>query len=202
MAGEDFDASTAGRRVGYEDASHFNREYKRLFSEPPVRDAQRFREITKVVATICRLRWLSGLAEGTAPVTGPQSYRPQSRTRLLLAAGVRGGLRGGVLFCPELLWLRMVDERRQWLIGRRRICWTGRSVSPSADCRRRFNHAIAGGLAGLSAVCQIRYRALRGRVRQPLCRRRRVAHPPIPRRTSFRHSRKRVRRRRDRRWRA
>ena len=43
IAGEHLDASTAGHRVGYEDASHFNREYKRLFGEPPARDAQRLR---------------------------------------------------------------------------------------------------------------------------------------------------------------
>jgi len=43
IAGEHLDASTAGHGVGYEDASHFNREYKRLFGEPPARDAQRLR---------------------------------------------------------------------------------------------------------------------------------------------------------------
>jgi Mrp family chromosome partitioning ATPase len=31
MLGEDLDAASAGYRVGYGDASHFNREYKRLF---------------------------------------------------------------------------------------------------------------------------------------------------------------------------
>jgi AraC-like DNA-binding protein len=30
--------------VGYSDASHFNREYKRLFGAPPVRDVERLRE--------------------------------------------------------------------------------------------------------------------------------------------------------------
>jgi AraC-like DNA-binding protein len=33
----------AGHRVGYEDAFHFTREYKRLFGEPPLRDVQRVR---------------------------------------------------------------------------------------------------------------------------------------------------------------
>jgi AraC-like DNA-binding protein len=37
------DAATAGYRVGYDDASHFNREYKRLFGEPPMRDVGRLR---------------------------------------------------------------------------------------------------------------------------------------------------------------
>jgi transcriptional regulator GlxA family with amidase domain len=37
----DADAATAGFRVGYEDPSHFSREYKRLFGQPPVRDVER-----------------------------------------------------------------------------------------------------------------------------------------------------------------
>ncbi len=44
MLGEDFDAASAAYRVGYHDASHFNREYKSLFGFPPVRDVQRLRE--------------------------------------------------------------------------------------------------------------------------------------------------------------
>lgn len=43
MLGEDFDAASAGYQVGYEDASHFNREYKRLFGDPPMRDVARLR---------------------------------------------------------------------------------------------------------------------------------------------------------------
>jgi len=44
MLGEDLDAASAGYRVGYSDASHFNREYKRLFGAPPARDMERLRE--------------------------------------------------------------------------------------------------------------------------------------------------------------
>ncbi len=44
MIVERLDAASAGYRVGYEDASHFNREYKRLFGAPPLRDVQRLRE--------------------------------------------------------------------------------------------------------------------------------------------------------------
>lgn len=43
MLSENLDAAEAGFRVGYEDASHFNREYKRQFGEPPARDAERLR---------------------------------------------------------------------------------------------------------------------------------------------------------------
>jgi AraC-like DNA-binding protein len=44
MLGGDLDAASAGYRVGYGDASHFTREYKRLFGAPPVRDVERLRE--------------------------------------------------------------------------------------------------------------------------------------------------------------
>jgi AraC-like DNA-binding protein len=44
LLGEDLDAASAAYRVGYRDASHFNREYKSLFGAPPMRDVQRLRE--------------------------------------------------------------------------------------------------------------------------------------------------------------
>jgi AraC-like DNA-binding protein len=47
MLGEGLDATSAGHRVGYSNASHFTREYKRLFGEPPVRDVGRLRESTQ-----------------------------------------------------------------------------------------------------------------------------------------------------------
>lgn len=34
MLSENIDAASAGYQVGYDDASHFNREYKRLFGLP------------------------------------------------------------------------------------------------------------------------------------------------------------------------
>jgi AraC-like DNA-binding protein len=46
MLGEDLVAASAAYRVGYRDASHFNREYKSLFGVPPMRDVQRLREAT------------------------------------------------------------------------------------------------------------------------------------------------------------
>jgi AraC-like DNA-binding protein len=44
MLGEGLDAASTAYRVGYNDASHFNREYKRLFGVPPMRDMVRLRE--------------------------------------------------------------------------------------------------------------------------------------------------------------
>lgn len=43
MLGEHLDAATTAFRVGYEDAAHFSREYKRLFGAPPMRDVERLR---------------------------------------------------------------------------------------------------------------------------------------------------------------
>ena len=47
MLGEGLNAASAGYRVGYNDASHFNREYKRLFGLPPLRDVERLREAAR-----------------------------------------------------------------------------------------------------------------------------------------------------------
>ncbi len=44
MLVEGLDAANTAHRVGYNDASHFNREYKRLFGVPPMRDVERLRE--------------------------------------------------------------------------------------------------------------------------------------------------------------
>ncbi|BBD66055.1 AraC family transcriptional regulator [Nostoc commune NIES-4072] len=51
MLGENLDAASAGYRVGYDDASHFNREYKRLFGIPPMRDVERLRETVRETAS-------------------------------------------------------------------------------------------------------------------------------------------------------
>jgi transcriptional regulator GlxA family with amidase domain len=53
LLGEHLDAASAGLRVGYEDASQFGREYKRLFGQPPGtreaggRDVGRLREAAR-----------------------------------------------------------------------------------------------------------------------------------------------------------
>ena len=44
MLGEGLNAASAGYRVGYNDASHFNREYKSVFGLPPLRDVERLQE--------------------------------------------------------------------------------------------------------------------------------------------------------------
>ncbi len=46
MLNENLDATSAAFRVGYNDASHFNREYRSLFGVPPMRDVQRMRDAT------------------------------------------------------------------------------------------------------------------------------------------------------------
>ena len=47
MLGEGLDATSAAFRVGYNDVSHFNREYKNLFGLPPMRDMERLRGTTR-----------------------------------------------------------------------------------------------------------------------------------------------------------
>jgi AraC-like DNA-binding protein len=51
MLGQNLDATTAAYRVGYDDPSHFNREYKRHFGAPPMRDVERLREAVQIVST-------------------------------------------------------------------------------------------------------------------------------------------------------
>ncbi len=50
LLGEDLDATRAAYRVGYQDVSHFNREYKSLFGVPPMRDVHRLRQAAAVRA--------------------------------------------------------------------------------------------------------------------------------------------------------
>lgn len=50
MLSENLDAASAAFRVGYNDAAHFNREYKSLFGEPPRRDVHRLRSDVPVGA--------------------------------------------------------------------------------------------------------------------------------------------------------
>lgn len=43
MLGEGIDAASAGYRVGYDDPSHFSRDYKKQFGESPKRDVEKLR---------------------------------------------------------------------------------------------------------------------------------------------------------------
>ncbi|PIG94839.1 AraC family transcriptional regulator CmrA [Gloeocapsopsis sp. IPPAS B-1203] len=52
MLGQNLDATSAAYRVGYDDASHFNREYKRLFGAPPMRDVERLREAARKTVSL------------------------------------------------------------------------------------------------------------------------------------------------------
>jgi AraC-like DNA-binding protein len=52
MLGEDCDAASAGYRVGYDNAPHFSREYKRLFGEPPMWKVKRLREAVTVSTNV------------------------------------------------------------------------------------------------------------------------------------------------------
>ena len=52
MFGEDLDAASAGLRVGYDDASYFNREYKSVFGAPPRRDMQQLRAAARTSADL------------------------------------------------------------------------------------------------------------------------------------------------------
>ena len=50
MLSENLDATGAAYRVGYNDVSHFNREYKNVFGNPPMRDVQQLRDTTSAPA--------------------------------------------------------------------------------------------------------------------------------------------------------
>lgn len=52
MLSEGVDAGQAAYRVGYEDQSHFSRDYKRQYGEPPARDIARLREVAASVAAV------------------------------------------------------------------------------------------------------------------------------------------------------
>ena len=59
LVSEHVDAAEAGYRVGYESASHFSREYKRQFGEPPIRDMEQLRGTTVASLEDCQTRQFS-----------------------------------------------------------------------------------------------------------------------------------------------
>jgi AraC-like DNA-binding protein len=52
MFGEDLDAASAGLRVGYDDASYFNREYRSVFGAPPMRHVRQLRAAARTGADL------------------------------------------------------------------------------------------------------------------------------------------------------
>ena len=50
LLGEELDAASTAYRVGYDDASRFTWEDKRLFGSLPMQDVQRLREATRASA--------------------------------------------------------------------------------------------------------------------------------------------------------
>src|SRR5437660_12329953 len=70
MLGEDLDAASAAYRVGYRDASHFNREDKSLFGVPPMRDVQRLSLAALAIAGQCARRSMRHAA-GSASLNRP-----------------------------------------------------------------------------------------------------------------------------------
>ena len=71
VAGE-FDAATAGYRVGYDDPSQFSREYKRFFGEPPMRDVERLRGYEEGAPSTARLTSLYGRSARPRLGRGPR----------------------------------------------------------------------------------------------------------------------------------
>lgn len=52
MLNQNLDATSTAYRVGYNDAAHFNREYKSVFGVPPMRDVQQLRDTDTAIPTI------------------------------------------------------------------------------------------------------------------------------------------------------
>jgi AraC-like DNA-binding protein len=67
MLNENLDAGSAAGRVGYESASHFSREYSRLFGAPPQRDVTRMRLAPVARPADFRRTMARSAAHGTGP---------------------------------------------------------------------------------------------------------------------------------------
>jgi len=50
MFGEHLDAASAGFKVGYDDPSHFSRDYKRHFGQSPIKDVDQLRQSATAAA--------------------------------------------------------------------------------------------------------------------------------------------------------
>jgi AraC-like DNA-binding protein len=52
MLVDGLDAASAAFEVGYESASQFNREYSRMFGQPPIRDVKTLRNTNSVAESV------------------------------------------------------------------------------------------------------------------------------------------------------
>lgn len=78
------DAATAAHSVGYESASQFNREYRRMFGEPPRRDVERLRTLSLGAGESRDLRGvIMQTFERVVDGQPPEAARP-ARARTLL----------------------------------------------------------------------------------------------------------------------
>jgi AraC-like DNA-binding protein len=71
MLGEGLNAASAGYRVGYNDPSHFSRDYKRLFGLPPLSDVERLRKPPRKPPSVSGPR-------GQDSNLGPSGYESES----------------------------------------------------------------------------------------------------------------------------
>ena len=77
MFSESLDAASASRRVGYQSASQFSREYRRFFGAPPLKDVERLRSSTGVYDEEPAHNWL---LQTTFPVN-PTKVSPKLETQ-------------------------------------------------------------------------------------------------------------------------
>ncbi len=71
LLAESLDAGNAGRRVGYESASQFSREYHRFFGAPPLRDVERLR--AALTGTLAADNGHANLERVAAPVAADRT---------------------------------------------------------------------------------------------------------------------------------
>jgi AraC-like DNA-binding protein len=88
LAGE-VDASGAAFRVGYESASQFSREYRRLFGAPPVRDVQKMRD-QLASAALWRAASQKGSSHEDEESHRPALHRRRGRAPARRHAGIVG----------------------------------------------------------------------------------------------------------------
>lgn len=90
MLTEHLDPARAGAHAGYDDAAHFNQEYKSLYDPPSVHDVEPLREASKVniPEQLCKvlrmrgmLRWLPDAVCFSSPDRLTHDDAPRIRAR-------------------------------------------------------------------------------------------------------------------------